>query len=188
MIGALEKYAHFNKKKAEMKAMMKRLWKHNDQNPEAQAIKKEKDEDRPAQLAAEKVSHQEIWKETVRVNRLARMAGEEERERIKKQGGLENGKLRKSAILHSLPHDGKKKEDMTDDERVERGAAVSSCVHHSRVRLLIKLRICSFSQTAFMRVARCKGHGKTEENLKLLLIIVPPTDAFLNLSRQGNPF
>ncbi|KAA1127485.1 hypothetical protein PGTUg99_037188 [Puccinia graminis f. sp. tritici] len=125
MIGALEKYAHFNKKKAEMKAMMKKLWKHNDQNPKAQAIKKEKDEDRPAQLAAEKVSHdQEYWKETVRVNRLARVAGEEERERIKKQGGLENGKLRKSAILHSLPHDGKKKEEMTDDERVERGAAL----------------------------------------------------------------
>ncbi|WAQ80869.1 hypothetical protein PtA15_1A207 [Puccinia triticina] len=126
MIGALEKYAHFSKKKAEMKAMMKKLWKkHNDQDPEALAAEKEKNEDRPAQVAAEHASHQENWQETVRVNRLARVAGEEERERIKKQqGALKDGRLRNSVVLPSLPHEGKKKEDMTDDERVERGAAL----------------------------------------------------------------
>ncbi|OAV97803.1 hypothetical protein PTTG_01505 [Puccinia triticina 1-1 BBBD Race 1] len=114
------------KKKAEIKSMMKKLWnKHNDQDPEALAAEKEKNEDRPAQVAAEHASHQGNWQEAVRVNRLARVAGEEERKQIKKQqGALKDGRLRNSVVLPSPPHEGKKKEDMTDDKRVERGAAL----------------------------------------------------------------
>jgi len=122
MIGALEKYAHFTKKKGEFKQMFKNLWKHNKQESEAQA--KEAREDQPAQQAAKLASDQGTWQESVRVNRLARVAGEEERERIKNVGKLSNGKVRNSVVLPSLPHEGKKKEDMTDDERVERGAAL----------------------------------------------------------------
>lgn len=125
MIGALEKYAHFTKKKGELKRMFRNLWsKHKDQDPEAQAIEKDKKDDQPAQLAAQLAAHKGNWEETVRVNRLARVAGEEERERIKKLEGLENGKVGSAVVLPSLPHEGKKKEDMTDDERVERGAAL----------------------------------------------------------------
>ncbi|WAQ89268.1 hypothetical protein PtA15_10A692 [Puccinia triticina] len=121
-------WSHFSKKKAEIKAMMKKLWnKHNDQDPEALAAEKEKNEDRPAQVAAEHASHQGNWQEAVRVNRLARVAGEEERKQIKKQqGALKDGRLRNSVVLPSPPHEGKKKEDMTDDKRVERGAAPCS--------------------------------------------------------------
>ncbi|KAI9600847.1 hypothetical protein H4Q26_000641 [Puccinia striiformis f. sp. tritici PST-130] len=59
MIGALEQYAHFTKKKGEIKSKIKKLLKHGDHNAEAQAIEKEKHEDRPAQLAAERISQEE---------------------------------------------------------------------------------------------------------------------------------
>ncbi|KAI7962198.1 hypothetical protein MJO28_000292 [Puccinia striiformis f. sp. tritici] len=154
MIGALEQYAHFTKKKGEIKSKIKKLLKHGDHNAEAQAIEKEKHEDRPAQLAAERISQEEKdWKERDRVNRLASSAGQEERERIKKQDGLEKGRLLKSAILPSLPHEGKAKEDMTDDERVERGAAVAYCESHVKAEKELKLSRSSLLESIKLNFA-----------------------------------
>lgn len=121
MIGALEKYAKFTKKKSEVTTKIKRFFRSD---RERQEDEKEQAQDRPAQLAAQHAQEHEEWKEASRVNRIARLAGDEERQRLEASVGLTGGKLKRSVGLSSLPHEGKRKEDMTDDERIERGAAL----------------------------------------------------------------
>ncbi|MBW0510174.1 hypothetical protein O181_049889 [Austropuccinia psidii MF-1] len=122
IIGALEKYAIFTKKKEGIKARIRGLFKHKHTDPSTAGKNEKHHHLAEAESQWEKAKAE--WQETIRVNRLARAAADAERERIKKQGGLDGRKLKRDAVLGSLPYEGKKIEEMSDDERIERGAAL----------------------------------------------------------------
>ncbi|EGF98915.1 uncharacterized protein MELLADRAFT_68969 [Melampsora larici-populina 98AG31] len=129
MITALEKYGQFTKCKEEVKAKVKeKLHLRSRKQDEIDAKKaKEEAEDKPAQLAAQRLKDRERWLEYQQNAKVAFQAGEAERQAIKTAVGAGN-KLNGSTTLPALPYDGKSIQEMTDHQRIERGAAVSVCL------------------------------------------------------------
>lgn len=81
-------------------------------------------EDLPAQLAAQREKEHEAPLKSRKDGQLATQAGQLERQHLQSAlGGAK--KLEPHTRLPSLPHEGKTKEEMSEHERIERGAAVS---------------------------------------------------------------
>lgn len=129
IIGALENYAKLTQKKADLKSKLQNLfhWHHHDQ-----AAGNETESTRPAHKNVverdsnrheeERIKLKGVHEETKRANEIVSRAGEFEREQI--SGRLNGKKLLSNIELHPLPYENKQNEEMNDDEKIERGAAV----------------------------------------------------------------
>lgn len=125
MITALEKYAQFSKGKEEVKAKVKeKLHLKSRKQAELDAKKaKEEAEDKPAKLAAQRLKDREKWLKYQQDVKVAFQAGETERQAIKTAVGT-GKKLSGSTTLPPLPYEGKSIQEMTEHQRIERGATL----------------------------------------------------------------
>ncbi|KAG0148808.1 hypothetical protein CROQUDRAFT_40836 [Cronartium quercuum f. sp. fusiforme G11] len=126
MIRGLERFAEISKCKEDVKAkFMERLHLSSraQKNQEAKDAKDAAD-DLPAKLAAQRLKDHQDWIDRRQTAQLATQAGETQRQHIQDAVGRGN-KLSPTTDLPSLPYEGIPKEEMTDHQRIERGAAVS---------------------------------------------------------------
>ncbi|KAH9815137.1 hypothetical protein DFH28DRAFT_893366 [Melampsora americana] len=126
MITALEKYGQFSKCKEEVKAKLKEKLhlKSSKQTKIEEKKAKEEAEDKPAQLAAKRLEDRERWLKYQQTGKVASQAGEAQRQAIETAVGT-GKKLSGTTALPPLPYEGKSIQEMTEHQRIERGAAVS---------------------------------------------------------------